>query len=320
MPNTPLASLGEKGSLKKTGSGILFMLLLIAMLTFALDIRPASGRALAVPPLISSISQVPDISNVNDSEAVTVSANVTDNSGTGIVNVTIVYSPDGWTINTTAAMTLNSTTGLYDGTIPGFLAGTVVYYVIQAYDNNGGLTESRRATYTVVSRAQAVLVTEITPNTAWVYQGQVVNVNVTVRNIGGFGENVWVTLLYNLTAELFIGAYILPVFLDMGQSYTFPFTWNTTGMPINYPGYTLTAMAFIIGGSNTLSDVNITVRLIGDVNGDGRIDLRDIALVARAFGSTPTSPNWNPAADINGDGKIDLKDIALVARNFGQRS
>jgi Ca2+-binding EF-hand superfamily protein len=59
---------------------------------------------------------------------------------------------------------------------------------------------------------------------------------------------------------------------------------------------------------------------MGDVNGDGRVDLKDIALVARAFGSTPTSPNWNPAADINGDGIVNMQDIAIVARNFGQHT
>lgn len=47
--------------------------------------------------------------------------------------------------------------------------------------------------------------------------------------------------------------------------------------------------------------------------------MKDIALVARAFGSTPTSPRWNQAADVNGDGIINMKDIALVARSFGQR-
>ncbi len=304
--------------MRKTVSEMLLVLLLIATFTLAFDLGPASARALAVPPTIRNISQVPDVNSVNDSQAVAVSANVTDNSGTGFANVTLVYSPDGWTINSTAAMTPNGATGLYGGTIPGFLSGTVVYYVIQAYDNSGGFTESTRGTYTVVSKAQAVLVTEITPSTTWVYQGHVVNVNVTVSNVGGSAEKVWVTLFYNLAAELIIGAYTSAVILNMGQNYTFPFTWNTTGIPINYPGYTLTAVAMISGGSNTLSG-NITVRLIGDVNGDGKVDLRDLALAARAFGSTPTSPNWNPAADINGDGKVDLKDIALIARNFGQR-
>jgi hypothetical protein len=46
--------------------------------------------------------------------------------------------------------------------------------------------------------------------------------------------------------------------------------------------------------------------------------MSDIAIVARAFGSKPGSSNWNPNADINGDGIVNMKDIALVARNFGQ--
>jgi len=105
--------------------------------------------SLAVPPTISSVTQVPDVNNVNDSEAVAVSANVTDNSGTGIANVTLVYSCNGWTNNFTVAMSLNSTTGLYDGTIPGYIGGTVVYYVIQAYDYSGGFNV-RGEYYTVI--------------------------------------------------------------------------------------------------------------------------------------------------------------------------
>jgi hypothetical protein len=54
-----------------------------------------------------------------------------------------------------------------------------------------------------------------------------------------------------------------------------------------------------------------------DVNRDGKVDLRDISLVAIAFGSYPEHPRWNPIADLNQDAKIDLKDIALVAKHFG---
>ncbi|MGD0159865.1 MAG: hypothetical protein ABSB89_06165 [Candidatus Bathyarchaeia archaeon] len=103
----------------------------------------------AAPPTISSWTQIPDIIHVNDSEPVVVSVKVTDNSGTGIANVTLVYSPDGWINNSTVAMTLNGTTGLYDGTIPGYIGGTVVYYVIQAYDNSGGFNVIG-AYYTVI--------------------------------------------------------------------------------------------------------------------------------------------------------------------------
>jgi len=56
---------------------------------------------------------------------------------------------------------------------------------------------------------------------------------------------------------------------------------------------------------------------LGDVNGDGYIDRKDIALAQKAFGSSPGTVNWNPAADLNGDGKVDMKDIAIVGRNQG---
>jgi hypothetical protein len=45
--------------------------------------------------------------------------------------------------------------------------------------------------------------------------------------------------------------------------------------------------------------------------------MKDISLVARAFGSRPGDPLWNPALDVGGYGVIDMRDIAIVARNFG---
>ena len=166
-----------------------------------------------------------------------------------------------------------------------------------------------------VKKVHEVLLTNVAAK-SWVYQGNTANINVTVSNVGDFPENVWVTLYCNITANESIDAY--PVYLGAGQNYTLSCDWNTAGVPCL--NYTLTAVATIPTGSNTLSDGNITVRIPGDVNGDGRVDLRDIALVARAFDSTPSSPNWNPAADINGDGVVNMKDITLVARYFGQHT
>jgi len=42
--------------------------------------------------------------------------------------------------------------------------------------------------------------------------------------------------------------------------------------------------------------------------------------IAAAFGSTLTVSNWNPSADVNVDGKVDMKDIAIAAADFGQYS
>jgi len=58
--------------------------------------------------------------------------------------------------------------------------------------------------------------------------------------------------------------------------------------------------------------------LIGDVNGDDKVDIKDLVLLIKAFGTHPTHPRWNPNADINCDGKVDIKDLVLIIKHFGQ--
>jgi hypothetical protein len=45
----------------------------------------------------------------------------------------------------------------------------------------------------------------------------------------------------------------------------------------------------------------------------------DVSFVAFYFGTTVSSPNWNPRADLTHDGKVDILDVALVANYFGQK-
>ncbi len=55
----------------------------------------------------------------------------------------------------------------------------------------------------------------------------------------------------------------------------------------------------------------------GDINRDGKVDIKDVAIAAKAFGSCPGHPRWNPISDINLDGRVDIFDIALIAKMFG---
>jgi len=63
--------------------------------------------------------------------------------------------------------------------------------------------------------------------------------------------------------------------------------------------------------------MKLWVTMPEDVDCNGKVDMKDIGTVAKAFGSCLGQPRWNPEADINQDGIIDLRDIAIVARNFG---
>jgi len=55
-----------------------------------------------------------------------------------------------------------------------------------------------------------------------------------------------------------------------------------------------------------------------DVNHNRRIDINDVYLVARAYGSTVGSTRYDPNLDFNSDGIINISDLAAVARNFGK--
>jgi hypothetical protein len=55
-----------------------------------------------------------------------------------------------------------------------------------------------------------------------------------------------------------------------------------------------------------------------DVNHDLKIDVKDVYLCSKAFGSLQGDPKWNPIYDMNDNGRIDLKDIWLICRDFGK--
>lgn len=53
-----------------------------------------------------------------------------------------------------------------------------------------------------------------------------------------------------------------------------------------------------------------------DFDKNNKIDMADIGPLAREFGKTQNSTDWNPKYDVYPDGKIDLRDIAPAAQNF----
>jgi parallel beta-helix repeat protein len=55
----------------------------------------------------------------------------------------------------------------------------------------------------------------------------------------------------------------------------------------------------------------------GDVNRDGVVDIKDVAIVSSAFGSYSGHARWNPLGDLNDDGRIDIMDLAKTCANFG---
>jgi len=55
-----------------------------------------------------------------------------------------------------------------------------------------------------------------------------------------------------------------------------------------------------------------------DLNSDGIVDILDVAIVAKAYGSYPGHLRWNPIADLYHDGIINIVDVGWVCKKFGK--
>jgi len=83
--------------------------------------------------------------------------------------------------------------------------------------------------------------------------------------------------------------------------------------------HNITATVYDASGNVDSSSILINVQnLLGDLNGDGEVDIMDISIVAKAFNSEPEHPDWDAIADVNNDEVIDILDISIVALEFGK--
>jgi parallel beta-helix repeat protein len=165
-------------------------------------------------------------------------------------------------------------------------------------------------------------------------QGFSSNVTVYVANKGEYTERFNVT---TYTDKTVIGT-LANVTLTGGDSTSITFTWNTAGLA--YGNYTISAYVWRVPGEtnttdNTFSDGTMIVSHVGDVTGDAKVDIQDLARVSAAFGSLrindphhrrygqywhttpcPGCPH-TPNADVNNDGRIDIQDLARTSAYFG---
>ncbi|MGD0495985.1 MAG: PQQ-binding-like beta-propeller repeat protein [Candidatus Bathyarchaeia archaeon] len=161
-----------------------------------------------------------------------------------------------------------------------------------------------------------VAVTNVAPSKTWVGQGFSVTINVTVANEGGYTEALSVTACANVTA-----IQTENVTLASQDSTTLTFTWNTTGFA--YGNYTISAYVWPVPGetntaNNNMTDGYVLVTILGDMNGDGTVDIYDAITFANYFGLQKGDARWNPDADINRDGITDIYDAIIIAEHFGK--
>jgi len=161
-----------------------------------------------------------------------------------------------------------------------------------------------------------VAVIGVSPSKFLVGQGISMAINVTVENQGIYDETSGISVYAN---ETLIEA--SPVALAGGETTTITFMWDTLGFARG--SYTISAVADQVleeadTTDNTFVDGIVKVTIVGDVQGDGRVNASDLSDFRKAYGSYPSRPNWNPNCDFNGDNKTDTVDLFNLAKNYGQ--
>jgi hypothetical protein len=79
-----------------------------------------------------------------------------------------------------------------------------------------------------------------------------------------------------------------------------------------------TPVSYSISYSSTPSE-QLTVeppQIVGDLNGDGKVDCSDLAIVKAAFGTVMGAPGFDPRADVNSDGVVNILDLSIVAKEI----
>ena len=80
--------------------------------------------------------------------------------------------------------------------------------------------------------------------------------------------------------------------------------------------YPLTITAASPIGASVSQQFTLVVTQPGDVNNDGHVNCTDVGPVKTAFGYYRGNAKFDPQADINGDGVIDIRDLAIVSSHL----
>jgi hypothetical protein len=172
--------------------------------------------------------------------------------------------------------------------------------------------------FATLLRDVAILNVNVTSSNT-VYPGRIVTIEVIAMNRGNMTTEAFhVTLYYNSTP-----IETKPVLLGPWSNTTLIFHWDTSGLaPCS--NFTIWAEASLVPyeintENNVFYDGWVKIKYLGDVNGDGRVDVYDACILLACYGTREGDPNYEPEADMAPRwGIIDLYDAVTLLAHYGQ--
>jgi hypothetical protein len=94
-----------------------------------------------------------------------------------------------------------------------------------------------------------------------------------------------------------------------------PYNFTLNTMTYKDGTHVLTTTAFDAAGLSTTSTGVSVLFNNGDINGDGHVNIADLAILAGNWGKTGMT---YAQGDLNGDGKVNISDLSILANYYGQ--
>ena len=155
----------------------------------------------------------------------------------------------------------------------------------------------------------------------WVWWGEPVYMWISTINAG--------TLYQNYTINFYLVGPTGDILVDTREvtnlgPYPSDFDWWFTLVFMEYPGHkNYTFKIEVIADIDNNPDNNIMettaplyVRILGDVDDSGKVDVADLSLLGAAWFTTPGDPDWNEYCDFNRDQKVDVGDLSLLGAHW----
>ena len=158
-----------------------------------------------------------------------------------------------------------------------------------------------------------VAVIDVVTSAGEAYPTWTIEIRVTAKNKGTVPASLNVTAYYNASVRYEIGTQTV-MGLVAKENVTLTFNWSLSNVPSGL--YTISAEAVSAGdlnpANNNLYDGLVRVRVWGDVNGNGVVDLGDVAKLDLIYSEIIKPPYQTLLPDINGNGKVDFGDVAKL--------
>jgi len=250
---------------------------------------------------------------LSNESSVSTEANWKDEIGNIWVNVT--YEPPAEPITVTSPKTI-----------------VIIYFMVENYGSTIlDLKDTRLANpegKNIVHEAgdgyfctviREIAITQIVLSKNATYAGRPIIINVTISNRGDSAENFTLTVYYN---QSIIGIVNITE-LGPKRNITITLTWDTSGLNA-CNRYVISAEISPVPyeldlSNNWLVGGTVKIKMLGDVNGDGVIDMSDIVSATSIYGAEEGDPCWNPEADVAEPyGIIDIADVVTIASKYGK--